>query len=206
MRNLSDSCSLNQKISNTEFSTASHYYENIQNGKSEFIDHDDRVQYLIAGYYCTNSDNSSHHSNWESLNNSCDPEIGYIQKTIMNHNSSKSIKLSNSNMKLCNDGKQAIFNLEQRDNTESNLYECNNKYDYILKDYLISFDDEKEKPCVRLEVINDSSKCATTLKSNNIKLIAGKNCDGVRRTFQNGDSNCPVVEYDQNYEMIFYDD
>ena len=205
VRNLSDSCSLNQKVSNTEFSAASHYYENIQNGDSEFIDHDDRVDYLFAGYYCTNNNNSSHHSNWESLNHSCDPEIGYIEKTTMNHNSTKSIKLSNSNKKLCNDGINSIYNLEQKDSTKCTFSEFNNSCDYTIKNSSTHFDEDK-KPWVQSDVIGGSSKYSSTSKKNNTKLVAGQNCNGIRRTSQNGHSDCPVVEYDQNYEIIYEDE
>ena len=205
VRNLSDSCSLDQKISNTKFSTASHYYENIQNGDSEFLDHDDRVEYIIAGNYCTNNDKSSHHSTWERLKHSCDPEIGFMEKIIMNDDSSKTIKLSNSNKKLCNNGINAIYNLEQKDNTNYTFSDSNSTCDFTIKNSSTKLD-EKKKPCVRSEVISDFSKYSNTSKSNNTKLVAGPNCDGIRRSSLNGECKSSVVEYDENYQMVFEDD
>ena len=206
VRNLSDSCSLNQKISNTKFSTASHYYENIQNGDSEFIDHDDRVDYLIAGYYCTNNDNSSHHSNWESLNQSCDLEIGYICKTTMNDNSSKSIKLSNSNWKLCNDGKHSIFNLQQNGNSQSKWSDFNTSSEYKLENRSVNFDENNKKPCVYDDQLRDSSKLYISRKQTQDKVVSGKNCDGIWNANFKNNSKCYESCINKNVEMILEDE
>jgi hypothetical protein len=202
---LSDSCSLNQKVSNTEFSAASHYYENIQNGDSEFIDHDDRVDYLIAGYYCTNNNNSSHHSNWESLNQSCDPEIGYLGKTTMNHNSSKSIKLSNWDSKLCNDGKHSIFNLQQNGNSEFKYSEFNTNCEYTLENRSGN-GDENNKPSVYADDINDSSKLSISSRENHVKVLSGKNCDGILNENLKDKSDCSKSCCNSNIEVILEDD
>ena len=201
-RILNDSCSLDQHVTKTKILTPSHYYENIQNGNSEFLDHDSGVEYYKAGWYCTNNDKSFRDSINDSIRVSCDKDIGYLQKKILNNESTVHTTKINNHYNVCNNGTNAIYEGNHNHNSIFKSWDTNMTGNYNLKN--IS-SDESNKPYVESLIIGDSSNFYNKSKSLKVNLIAGPNCNGLRHVSLYGECNSSVVENDQDYEIILKD-
>ena len=201
-RILNDSCSLDQHVTKTKILTPSHYYENIQNGNTEFLDHDSGLEYSIAGWYCTNNDKSFRNSIEDSITVSCDKDIGYLQKKILNNESTVHTNKINSHYNVCNNGINAIYEGNHNHNSIFKSWDTNMTGNYNLKN--IS-SDESNKPYVESLTLGDSSNFYNKSKSSRINLVAGSNCNGFRHVSLHGESNSCTVEYDQDYEITLHD-
>lgn len=202
-RILNDSCSWEyNSLSNFSVYAPSHFYENIHNNNSRFQCKVNGVKYTIAGYYPTCNDDSIVELDYNNCSTLCDEKIGYHSKTVLNNSSFVSVKRVNTIEKLCNDGKHSIHDLQQNGNSEYKWSEFNTTSDYKLENRFGS----DNKPCVYNDDISESSKLSISSKENDVKVVSGKNCNGLCNANLKDKSESSKSCSNSNIEMILEDD
>ena len=205
VRNLSDNSTLDQRMSNSEFSAPSHIYKNTHNNKSQFKLMDNTIKYTLAGCHRTCNDDSIVELDYNNYSIFCDEEIGYFQKKVLNNNSIVSEKLTNSTEKLCNDGTHSIYDVEQNGTSEFRWSGFNTTCQYKLENRSVDGDKNK-KPCVYSDDINESSKLSISSKESNYKIVAGKNCNGISNGNFKDKSESYKSTFNSSVEMILEDE
>ena len=204
-RILNDSCSCEHNSSNYSVDSPSHYYEHIHNDNSKYKVTANTVKYTIGGFHQTCCHDSIFEADYKNSSLFSDENIGYYEKTIQNNNSMVSKKLTNSVTKVCNDGIHSIFYLEQNGSSVNIWSGFNTNCEYKLENYCTNVD-ENNKPAVYRDVISDSSKLSTSSKENNVKILSGKNCNGVLNENLKDKSDCSKSCTNSNIEIILADD
>jgi len=202
-RILNDSCScVYNSVTDCVVYAPSHVHENIHNDNSEYKFKGNGIKYTIAGNYRTCNDDSIVELDYNNCSTLCEEKIGFYQKRVLNNNSVVSENLANTIEKLCNDGKHSIHDLQQNGNSQFTWSEFNTTSHYKLENRFGS----DNKPCVYNDDISESSKLSISSKENDVKVVSGKNCNGLCNANLKDKSESSKSCSNSNIEMILEDD